>query len=516
MRRISGRRAALVTGLVLVVVAGVLVATWRYHDRTGTGPPPDAVERTHSDHRVSDLPTPSRPGDDRPNVVVVLTDDMRADEMRYLPQTRRLLRGTTFTNAISSHPLCCPARAMLHTGRYAQNNGVRANRGPRGGFQALLDPTATAAHWLQESGYLTALHGKYLNGYHRDHGRQVGWDVWDPLVGPPSRYTTFDFFDGDHYADDYITTRIAQRGEATVRAMAGAGSPFYLFVNHTAPHETVQYTDRGIRQVSPTPDPTYAHLLPDAVPPSFAAPSYDDLSGWRKGYGRRASGAAHVKRLFLGRIRSLRSVDDAVASLVATLRETGELDNTYVVLTSDNGFALGEHTYTTKNLVARESLAVPLLVSGPGVPVQRVDAPTSLLDIPATVVDLAGVRPPVPMDGASLLPFLRGRPPSGWRTTTLVQTSSNRSRGALAGWRSRGVTTDRYLYAVDVTEPGYAQLYDHRTDPYEMRNLADDPRYRQVRAELDRRLRVLETCVGPQDCNRPFPPLPPPRPPRAG
>ena len=508
----SGRRAALVTGLVLVVlVVGVLVVIWRDHDRPEAGPS-DPRERTQSDHRVSDLPTPARPDDDRPNVVVVLTDDMRADELRWLPQTRRLLRGTTFTNAISSHPLCCPARAMLHTGRYAQNNGVRANSGPRGGFQALLDPTATVAQWLHDSGYLTALHGKYMNGYDRDAGPQAGWDVWDPLVRRPSRYTTFEFLDGDHYVDDYITTRIAQRSEATVRAVSGPGSPFYLFVNHTAPHETVLYTDRGVRQVAPTPEPRYDDVLPDAVPPSLAAPSFDDLAGWREGYGRRESDPEHVKRLFLGRIRTLQSVDDAVASLVATLRETGELDNTYVVVTSDNGFNLGEHTYTTKNLLARESLAVPLLVSGPGVPEQRVDAPTALLDLPATVVDIAGARPQVPMDGASLLPFLRGRRPADWRTTTLVQTSSSSSRGAQVGWRMRGVTTDRYLYAVDLTDPDYAQLFDHRTDPYEMRNLADDPRYRRIRAELDSRLRVLETCAGERACNRDFPPVPAPPP----
>ena len=296
-----------------------------------------------------------------------------------------------------------------------------------------------------------------------------------------------------------------------MRAVSGPGSPFYLFVNHTAPHETVRYGGRKIRQVTPTPERKYRDVLADEVPPSFAAPSFDNPAAWPAGFGRRQSDPERVKRLFLGRIRTLRSVDDSIVSLLRTLRETGELANTYVVVTSDNGFQLGEHTYTTKNMVARESLEVPLVVAGPGVPVRRVDAPTALLDLPATFVDLANARPRVPLDGASLQPFLRGRRPAGWRTTTLIQTSSNRSRGPQAGWRMRGVTTHRYTYAVDVSGPRLVQLFDHRVDPFEMRNVANNPRYRRVRAELDRRLRILEPCRGKRQCNRAFPPVPTPR-----
>src|SRR5687767_3076502 len=104
--------------------------------------------------------------DDRPNIVFVLTDDMRDDDLDHMPITRRLLaeQGMEFTDAISPHPLCCPARAQLATGQYAQNNGVQHNRGPFGGHSA-LDPGREASAWFRDAGYQTGFVGKYLNGY---------------------------------------------------------------------------------------------------------------------------------------------------------------------------------------------------------------------------------------------------------------------------------------------------------------------------------------------------------------
>ncbi len=499
-RRRRTRLALPVLAMVVVLAGGGL---------GGRPAVADEGDRVSGD-RVSGPPSPARPGDERPNIVVILTDDMRADDLRYLPQTRRLLAGARFSHAISSHPLCCPARAMLHTGEYAQNNGVRANAGVRGGFDGLYHPDATIARSLHDSGYLTALHGKYLNGYERSDGLQAGWDVWDPLVDGIYAYDDFEFFGGDRYEQDYVTHRLSERSNATVTAWAGPGAPFYLYVNHTAPHETVVRDGQGFRQVEPLPEPRYADVLDQQRSPSFGAPSYGRRGGWPRDLGRRDADPERVQRLFLARIRTLRSVDDAVGSLVATLRDTGELDHTYLVFTSDNGFQLGEHTYLTKNLLARESLSVPLLVAGPKVVRRTVSAPVSLLDLPATFLELADVRPERPVDGASLLPFLRGRDAAPWRDTTLVQTGSNGSRGRVAGWRMRGVVTGRYLFGVDVTEPRHVLLFDHRRDPYEIRNLARSPRYHPVRVALAQRYRELADCAGVASCNRDFRSLPAP------
>lgn len=486
--------------VVLITCTALVACDSDVEPRSRSGPDDGVAGTTASDNRVSNLPTPRRARDQRPNVVVILTDDMRADELRYLPRTQALLRGTTFTNAISPHPLCCPARAMLHTGQYAQNNGVQSNDGPNGGFRALRDPEATVARWLHDTGYLTALHGKYMNHYLRTDPVQRGWDVWDPVVGAPSRYTEFEFYDGDRYSHDYITARLAQRSEATVRALAGPGSPFYLFVNHTAPHPAVRYSDSGTAQLAPIPEAKYADLEVSERAPSIDAPSFGRLGTWPDGFGKRMRSERQVQRWFEGRVRSLRSVDDAVASLVRTLEDFGELENTYIVVTSDNGFSLGEHSYLTKNILARESLKVPLLISGPRVRQRRSDALVSLLDVPATILDLASARPGVKFDGLTLKSLLQGSRTS-WRRTMLVQTGQNRVDPGHQSWRTRGVLTRRYLYIRDLLRPDDSRLYDHRFDPYELDDVLQDPSYSGVRLNLERMLARLTSCSGVRSCN---------------
>jgi hypothetical protein len=126
-----------------------------------------------------------------PNVLLITTDDQNRADLCWMPKTRGLLgeHGVTFTRALSPDPLCCPARAELMTGQLGQNNGVRSNLGPRGGFHALLDKDNTLAGWLQDSGYQTAMVGKYLNWYRRRDGRQAGWSVWNPSIEGVYSYT---------------------------------------------------------------------------------------------------------------------------------------------------------------------------------------------------------------------------------------------------------------------------------------------------------------------------------------
>ncbi|MEH6775274.1 MAG: sulfatase-like hydrolase/transferase, partial [Cereibacter changlensis] len=112
---------------------------------------------------------------ERPNIILVSSDDQRLDEMPFLPEVERLIgeEGVTFDNAITPHPLCCPARAELMTGQLAQNNGVRGNFPPQGGYEA-FDESQHIGVWLQEAGYTTAFLGKMLNGYSKHEGRDPG------------------------------------------------------------------------------------------------------------------------------------------------------------------------------------------------------------------------------------------------------------------------------------------------------------------------------------------------------
>src|SRR5690349_8668226 len=155
----------------------------------------DAGSRTSSPGSVRMVQGTQQPGaaqETRPNLVFVLTDDMRDDDLDHMPITRGLLadQGMEFTDAISPHPLCCPARAQLATGQYAQNNGVQHNRGVHGGFQA-LDPTEEASAWFRDAGYRTGFVGKFLNGYGPNDVRPAGWSRWDALTRGVYDYVDF-------------------------------------------------------------------------------------------------------------------------------------------------------------------------------------------------------------------------------------------------------------------------------------------------------------------------------------
>ncbi len=214
-----------------------------------------------------------------------------------------------------------------------------------------------------------------------------------------------------------------------------------------------------------------------------------------------------ITALFRARIRSLRSVDDAVAATVARLDRLGELDNTYLVFTSDNAYALGEHRLLAKNYLFDEILDVPLVIRGPGFAPGTVDdTPVTLVDLAATFVDWAGATPGHPIDGISV-ERLRDTDRPAVRDTILVQTG-DRIADATPGWDYRGVTTSRYLFGYRAGKTRTGILFDRERDPYALRNRFKDRDYRAVRRELTRRTRVLSHCAG-AGCNRVFGPLPP-------
>jgi arylsulfatase A-like enzyme len=452
-----------------------------------TAPPEDAEER-------------------RPNIVFVLTDDMRDDDLDHMPITRRLIadQGMQFTDAISPHPLCCPARAQLATGQYAQNNGVQHNRGVHGGFQA-LDPTREASSWFRDSGYRTGFVGKFLNGYHPNDVRPSGWSRWDALTRGVYDYVNFSMSgDGEprRYTDSYLTSVIEDHTNGAVRDFAASGDPFLVYAWHLAPHYRI--TPEGGRGLPPAA-PQDRDLFQDARPASFDDPAFDeDVVTDQPAYLRHRArvSPAEVIAENSARLRSLQAVDRAVGSLVDTLAEQGVLDNTYIVFSSDNGYSLGEHRFVGKDVLTDEALQVPLLVRGPGIaPGSTSDLPVTLVDLPATFAALAETTPGWQVDGTSLVPTLHGGDQT-FRDTTLIQTG--RTLGD--GWSHRGVRTDRYLYGTDGAD-GF--LYDRLLDPDEMVNLIDDPTYAAVRAALELRRTELVTCMG-WTCNQVFGPLPEP------
>jgi arylsulfatase A-like enzyme len=454
-------------------------------------------------------PATSATTPERPNIVLILTDDMRTDELQYMPSTRRLLadHGTSYTGAISPHPMCCPARAELVTGQYAQNNGVKHNLGPFGGVHALRHPNDNIGVWMQRAGYRTGYHGKFLNGYSRAFGRVAGWDVWDPIVaGTTYLYWRSVWFDGDSYHHRYITHVTAERTTSMLDTLDRGRAPFFMVVNHTAPHART-----GDVVKKPAYEPRYGHLFDDLQPDFTRKPSYfaKDPALPHDLYDRTFDRKDELVRA-RARARALRSVDDDVRLLVHQLAAAGELDNTYIVFTSDNGFVLGEHGLHGKNLMIDESLDVPLIVRGPGIPAGAVNrTPVTLVDLAATFLHWGHAVPSAarPSDGLPITePSALAR-----RDTILVQAGD--SSRADHGWWYRGVDTRRYLYAVHPRDPSVGVLFDRDRDPFALHDVLHDPAYAPVRREMAHRLAVLENCSG-AGCNRVFGPVPDPLPER--
>nr|MBA3309209.1 sulfatase-like hydrolase/transferase [Nocardioidaceae bacterium] len=175
------------------------------------------------------------------------------------------------------------------------------------------------------------------------------------------------------------------------------------------------------------------------------------------------------------------------------LKSTGQYDDTYIIFTSDNGVHLGEHRWSAKVLGYEPAIRVPLIISGPGLPkgVER-DQAVTMVDLAATIADLAGVEPGLPQDGESLIPLATGAVPDA--RDRVVPLEAGPLDAASSGWLYRGVRTDRYTLLE--WGDGSVELYDRRTDPHQVESVAGDPAYADIQARLDEYLTDLQGCAG--------------------
>jgi N-acetylglucosamine-6-sulfatase len=450
--------------------------------------------------------------DSRPNIVLITTDDQRADDMRYMRRTRRLLgrHGVTYRDFLSPHPLCCPARAELLTGQYAHNNGVRHNKGPYGGYRAFrANQQHNVGAWLQAAGYHTAFVGKFLNLYPRKGPIVPGWDVFDPTIGgtySPFGITMLNNGAPQRFDDTYTADLVSQRTIANIEQLAAQEEPFFVYSSHVAPHGM----HRKGRWVPPVPAPRHADMFGKEKAPSLRDPSFNekDLSDKYARYQSDPSKVAKVNRLHRQRIRSLQSVDEAVRDTVRALRRLGALDNTLILFTSDNGYLLGEHRWQGKQVPYEQALQVPLLMRGPGIPKGQVRQETrTLVDIVPTVVQAAEAEPTVRMDGNALTDTLHRDDAPGY-DAVLIQAGHES-----LPWEYRGVRTRRHTYVE--YHDGFTELYDRKRDPHQLTSLAGygGPRVRQgarrvaarrsaLVTTMKRRLDALADCSGAVECAR--------------
>jgi arylsulfatase A-like enzyme len=440
----------------------------------------------------------------RPNIVLITTDDQTVHDLRYMPITRRLIggQGITYTQAISPHPLCCPARTEILTGQYAQNNGVHHNEGPYGGFQA-HDPDHTIAQWLQRAGYQTAFVGKYLNHYAlQSAGVLPGWDRFNPTIKDvysPYGFTVLNHGDPRRVDGVHISDYVGDTTAAYIGEYARGSKPFFIWSSQLAPHK-MHWNGRWR---PPIPAARHRGLFGDARPPAFDDPAFNERNLRDKSrlhVRKRKVDRSAVRDLYRARLRSLQGVDEATGRIVAALRRAGELDDTVLLFTSDNGHLFGEHRLVGKNVAYEQALRVPTLVRGPGLPagVKR-SQPIGLVDIAPTLMQLAGAVPDVVMDGRSFAPTFADAG-ARWHSTSLIQAGH-----LTRPWLFRGVRTSRYTYVRFYN--GDVELYDRKRDPAQLQSVHASRQYRAVRRELARRTDLLQSCAG-TTCRTPFGALP--------
>ena len=461
---------------------------------------------------------------DGPNVVVVMTDDQDLASVDQLPQIQALAKaGTTFTHAVATTPQCCPSRATFLTGQYAHNHGVLSNKAPDGGFAA-LDSTRTLPVWLSEAGYRTGHVGRYLNGYgNRAVGtdpREIppGWDDWQV----PVKHTEFRMFNyvmnengtltdyGDS-ARDYQTDVVARKAARFVRQNAARPDPFFLSVASLAPHKEGVLDKLPDAPRNPRPAPRHLGALDDLPIPRAASYDEADVSDKPRSVSRlpelSPATVGDLEVLNRSRVESLLAVDDLVGRLVRALEKSGELENSLVIFTSDQGFLFGEHRLVGKGTLYEGAIRVPLIMAGPGIEAGAIrDQLVANVDLAPTILDYASAEADLELHRDSILPLATEESAADERSYLLelqgVPGVSDAARGRepdafLEAETVFAVRSPGFFYAEHPN--GELELYDLERDPDQLENLAADAAYEQERARFAEELATLKGCQG-ADC----------------
>jgi N-acetylglucosamine-6-sulfatase len=456
----------------------------------------------------SSAPSPATPAGPagRPSFVVIVADDMARDlfgaghrfPFLELPNLDRLAaRGVQFDRAFVTTSLCSPSRASMLTGLYAHSHGVLTNES--GDLRPGLD---TYARLLQAAGYKTAFVGKWHMDSSTDAPRP-GFDYWvsfrgqgvyeDPVLNENGRSVK-----RTGYVTDILT-------DYAVQWLRARGSePFLLVLCHKASHDPF------------LPAPRHVGAFPDAAlpPPANFEDSFLAKPSWQRRYvmcGGTAAGLArcpdpppselppwpwpaHDSRR-LDYLRTLLALDDSVGSVVSTLEAQGLAASTSVVFIGDNGMFLGEHRLGDKRLMYEESIRVPLVIAGSGVPApRRATAMVLNVDLAPTILQLAGLAAPASMQGRSLVGLLRGQA-TGVRDSFLYEYYSDPLIPGVPAML--GVRTERWAYVTYPGLPDGEELYDLDRDPGELTSLASVPERGPVKAQLrDELARLLASTGG--------------------
>ncbi|HEX5851395.1 MAG TPA: sulfatase [Rubrobacter sp.] len=435
----------------------------------GVGDADKNAERSNASARSGEAAR-ARSADDRPNIVFVMTDDMGEGMLSRMPTVRSRIvgGGIKFDNAFATQSLCCPARATVLRGQYPHNHRITANDVPDGGavrFRRRELDESTFATWLQDSGYRTGLVGKYLNNTEK-HYIPPGWDEWNGMIGMDHDHLVNENGHLRKYPRETLMTDVyTDKSLDFLRRATDDASdpPFMLWAGTYAPHLPADYSRRDADLFEDTPLPR---------PPSFNEDDVSDKPEWIRDTPRlKDREIEKLQEQHRDRLRSLQDVDRMVDDILTLLEDRGELDDTYVVFTTDNGLQTGQHRLTKKSTPYEEAAGVPLAVRGPGVPAGVVrDQLVINNDFAPTFADWADTGVPGFVDGRSLAPLLGQSPPpdSDWRTAVLNE-QNQKQRFHIPDYEAVRTETSTYVR----WKTGERELYDLRKDPYELENHSD-------------------------------------------
>ena len=425
----------------------------------------------------------------RPNIIFLLTDDHRADALgcagNTIIQTPNIddlaANGVRFTNAFVTTSICACSRASIFTGQWTARHGIID-------FNTHFTPQVLAQTYpmlLRSAGYRIGFIGKYGVGPQKDLPIDK-YDYWKGFPGQ-GKYEHTD--ENGNYK--HLTQIMGEQALEFLQA-SSKDQPFCLSVSFKAPH--VQ--DGDPRQF--VYDRAHAGLYKDAdIPtPKTADPKYFDAlpeflrdSEARRRWELRFPTPEKFQESVKGYYRLITGVDIVIGKIRTELKRLGFDDDTVIIFTGDNGFYLGEYGLAGKWFPHELSIRVPLIIYDPAAPKSRLgltlDQMALNVDIAPTILEITGLNPPAQMQGQSLLPLLRGKNPK-WRTEFFYEHPFEHPSIA----KSIALRTQRYKYA-RYTDYDYEELYDLKTDPEEINNLAKDPTRRKTLESLRKRCREL-------------------------
>jgi N-acetylglucosamine-6-sulfatase len=481
----------------------------------------------------------------RPNIVLIMTDDQdkQLDSLSHMPILQRELvdKGLEISNHFATVSVCCPSRASFLRGQMAHSTNITNIAWPGGNYDKFRfagEDLEYLPHWIKLGGYKAEYVGKFMNGHSTAnyHIALKGWDHSDALLEP---YIN-DFnnvvmsADGERpvqYKNFHTTDVVRIKSLARLETLLDEEDPFFLAIMPYAPHT------EGDLTTPPTPLARHNNLFPDLAAPRHANfnPSDEVQQGksvWMKNHPLlNETAIQQVDLLYRKRIESLQGIDEIVEDVLKTLEDRGQLENTYVIFTSDNGYHAGAHrSGAGKTLPYIEDTNLPLIIRGPGIPEgSKSDAASAHLDFVPTFLEIMGVPEedwPELLDGRSLLsewldpePETPPAPGSAKEIVNIEYWGPTRGEIPLDStifvqhtYKTLRIVSPEtaWLYVVWCTNE--VELYNTTADPWEINNLARGDVSDEIARTIDRLnaiLMVTKSCVG-GTCRDPWSALQPP------